>query len=167
MDTNARGRTADLSLFERELAGRGDNYLELLKKHPFTFITLARQVQSELVADAYAQANNDEFDIVHIYTNEEDIALPYAKLCAKPVVFTHHDPYNFLIKYKDNLPKYKNLNWVSFSLAQRAGMPADTNWVANVYHGLADDALHPVTEPSGGYIAYLGRIIEPKGVHLS
>lgn len=167
VDTSLPNRTADLQLFENELAIRGDTYLELLKKHPFTFITLARQVQSELVADAYASANNGEFDIVHIYTNEEDIALPYAKLCQKPVVFTHHDPYNFMVKYKDNLPKYKSLNWVSFSIAQRTGMPDDTNWVGNVYHGVSDTALRPVTTPAGGYVVYLGRIIEPKGVHLA
>ena len=43
--TKATIITADLSYFERELAGRGDSYMELLKKHPLTFITLARQVQ--------------------------------------------------------------------------------------------------------------------------
>ncbi|MEO5950220.1 MAG: hypothetical protein ABIQ04_02120, partial [Candidatus Saccharimonadales bacterium] len=91
-DTHVRNVTADLRPFEQELSGRGDTYIELLKKHPFTFISLARQVQSEIIALAYDMANRDELDIVHIYTNEEDIALPFAKLCHKPVVFTHHDP---------------------------------------------------------------------------
>jgi len=159
--------TADLSYFETELAGRGDTYLQLLKKHPFTFITLARQVQAELIAEAYAMANNDELDIVHIYTNEEDLALPFAKLCKKPVVFTHHDPFNFLVKYKNVFPKYKDLNWISMSLAQRRGMPADTNWVANIPHGLAKETFAPNLAPYGDYVAYLGRIIEPKGVHLA
>src|ERR1700689_3926615 len=62
--------TADLSYFKQELALRGDTYLDLLKKHPFTFITLARQVQSELIAKAYAMANTGGLDIIHIYTNE-------------------------------------------------------------------------------------------------
>lgn len=165
--TKAANITADLQLFERELAGRGDTFMDLLKKHPFTFITLARQVQSELVAKAYAMANDDKFDVVHIYTNEEEIALPFASLCKKPVVFTHHDPFNFLVKYKNNFPKYKHLNWLSMSFAQRAGMPEDTNWVGNVYHGLDAKELYLLEKPSFDYVAYLGRIIQPKGVHLA
>lgn len=166
-DTNVTNITADLTNFEQELAGRGDTYLDLLKKHPFTFISLARQVQSEIIARAYDMANSDELDVVHIYTNEEDIALPFAKLCNKPVVFTHHDPFNFLVKYKNVFSKYKQLNWVSLSLSQRRGMPDDTNWVGNVYHGLDKNALRPVNNPTSDYIAYLGRIIEPKGVHIA
>lgn len=166
-DTNVRNITADLSYFEQELAGRGDSYLDLLRKHPFTFISLARQVQSEIIARAYAMANNDELDIVHIYTNEEDIALPFAKLCKKPVVFTHHDPFNFLVKYKNVFPKYKDLSWISLSMSQRRTMPTDTNWVANIYHGLDERSLVPTVNPTNDYIAYLGRIIEPKGVHIA
>lgn len=167
IDIGTPNITADLSYFEHELDLRGDTYLDLLKKHPFTFITLARQVQSELLAKAFAMANRGELDVVHIYTNEEDIALPFAKLCSKPVVFTHHDPFNFLVKYKNVFPKYKELNWISMSFAQRNGMPANTHWVGNVYHGLAADTFAPNYTPSGDYIAYLGRIIEPKGVHLA
>ncbi|TAH36751.1 glycosyltransferase [Candidatus Saccharibacteria bacterium] len=167
VETKVHSVTADLSYFEQELAGRGDTYTDLLKKHPFTFITLARQVQSELIAKAYAMANAGELDVVHIYTNEEDTALPFAELCTKPVVFTHHDPFNFLVKYKNVFPKYPQLNWISMSLAQRAGMPAATNWVGNVYHGISDPELYPVAAPTNDYVAYLGRIIEPKGVHLA
>jgi glycosyltransferase involved in cell wall biosynthesis len=165
--TTVRNVTADLSLFETELKGRGDSYLDLLKKHPLTFVSLARQVQAEIIAKAFAMANRGELDVVHIYTNEEDIALPFAAFCSKPVVFTHHDPFSFLIKYKNVFPKYKHLNWISLSLAQRKGMPADTNWVANIYHGLPEDAFRPVAKPKNDYVAFLGRIIEPKGAHLA
>ncbi|HSW66805.1 MAG TPA: glycosyltransferase [Bacillota bacterium] len=167
VDTTVTNVTANLSLFEQELDGRGDSYTDLLKKHPVTFVSLARQVQAELIAKAYAMANRGELDVVHVYTNEEDVALPFAALCSRPVVFTHHDPFNFLVKYKNVFPKYKHLNWVSLSLAQRAGMPAGTNWVANVYHGMGQNTLQPLKKPSGGYAAYLGRIIEAKGVHLA
>lgn len=166
-ETKVKNVTADLRYFEKELEGRGDTYIDLLKKHPLTFISLARQVQAEIIAEAFAMANNNELDIVHIYTNEEDIALPFAQLCNKPVVFTHHDPFSFLIKYKNIFPKYKHLNWISMSLAQRAGMPLGTNWVANIYHGLDTKAFTPNYSPTGGYVAYLGRIIESKGVHLA
>jgi glycosyltransferase involved in cell wall biosynthesis len=167
VDTDVANINADLSYFESELAGRGDSYIDLLKKHPFVFITLARQVQSELIAKAFSMANNNEFDLVHIYTNEEDTALPFSKLCNKPVVFTHHDPFNFLIKYKNNFPKYPELNWLSLSMAQRRGMPENTNWIANIYHGLNPNDFEMAKKPTNNYIAYLGRIIEPKGVHLA
>jgi glycosyltransferase involved in cell wall biosynthesis len=167
VDTKVKNITADLSLFEEELSRRGDTYLSLLKKHPFTFITLARQVQSEVIARVYKMANEDKLDIVHIYTNEEDIALPFEALCSKPVVFTHHDPYNFLVKYKSVFPKYKNLSWISISFAQRSGMPTDTNWVGNVYHGLPKNQYKPVYKTKGNYVVFLGRIIEPKGLHLA
>ncbi len=165
--TSVKNITADMSYFEQELALRGDTYMELLKKHPFTFITLARQVQSEIIAKAFAMANNGDFDIIHIYTNEEDIALPFVKLCKVPVVFTHHDPFNFSVKYKNVFPKYKNLNWISLSYAQRKGMPSDTNWRANIYHGLNPQDFTLNLHPNGDYVAYMGRIIEPKGVHLA
>lgn len=167
VSTKVTNITADLSAFEAELAGRGDTYVELLKKHPLTFITLARQVQAELIADIYKRANDDEFDIVHIYTNEEDIALPFAKLCNKPVVFTHHDPFNFLVKYKAVFPKYKHLNWLSISDSQRKGMPESTNWIDTIYHGIDSETFKPLDTPTNNYIVYLGRIIEPKGVHLA
>ena len=167
VDTKAQNITADLTYFEQELAGRGDTYVDLLKKHPFTFITLARQVQSELIAKAYAMANAGQLDVIHVYTNEEEIALPFAGLCTKPVVFTHHDPFNFMVKYKNNFPKYADLPWISLSYAQRKGMPEDTNWTANIYHGLPEAELAPVSNPTKDYVAYLGRIIEPKGVHLA
>lgn len=167
VDTPVANIAADLTLFERELAGRGDTYLDLLKKHPFTFVTLARQVQAELIAKAYAMANASQLDVVHIYTNEEETALPFAALCQKPVVFTHHDPFNFLVKYKNNFPKYKQLNWISLSLAQRRGMPASTNWVGNIYHGLDAQQFTLQPSPRGDYVAYFGRIIQSKGVHIA
>lgn len=168
VDTVVPNINADMSYFETELAGRGDTYIDLLKKHQFIFVSLARQVQSEIIAKAYVAANNDEYDLVHIYTNEEDIALPFAKLCKKPVVFTHHDPFNFLIRYKSIFPKYPELNWLSLSLAQRTNMPTNTNWIGNIYHGLNPNDFQAFTDKNDqNYIAYLGRIVEPKGLHLA
>lgn len=164
-DTVVRNITVDLGYFEQELTARGDSYIDLLKKHPLVFVSLARQAQAELIAKAYAMANAGELDLVHIYTNEEDLALPFAALCSKPVVFTHHDPFSFLVRYKHVFPKYAHLNWISVSLAQRRDMPPDTNWVANIYHGADGEVFRPVERPSGGYFAYMGRIVEPKGVH--
>lgn len=167
VNTSVRNISADMSYFETELTARGDSYLDLLKKHPFIFVSLARQVQAEIIALSYELANKDEFDLVHVYTNEEDIALHFAKLCNKPVVFSHHDPFNFMIRYKSVFPKYRDLNWLSLSIAQRNTMPLDTNWVGNVYHGLSPNQFKFIESNDSNYVAYFGRIIEPKGVHLA
>src|SRR5580704_16913729 len=58
--TTTKNITADLSGFERELAARGDSYLDLLKKHPLVFVSLARQAQSEIIARAFEMANQNE-----------------------------------------------------------------------------------------------------------
>ncbi len=167
VEVTCRNITADLTLFQAELDRRGDTYVDLLRKHPMTFVTLARQVQSELIAHAYKMANDGQLDIIHMYTNEEEIGYTFARLCRKPVVFTHHDPFNFLVRYKSIMSRYKDLNWISISYAQRASMPPDTHWVGNVYHGLNEPKLTPVEYPSRDYFAYIGRIIQPKGVHLA
>ena len=169
-DKRIKNLTADLSLFELELTQRDDNYIELLKKHPLIFITLARQVQSELIAQAYQLANQDQFDLVHIWCNEEEQALVTAQFCHQPVVFNHHEPFNFLTRYRAIFPKYFHLNWISFSQAQRKNFSALThqkiNWVGNVYHGLPVDQYQLETQPKN-YLLYLGRIIQPKGVHYA
>jgi glycosyltransferase involved in cell wall biosynthesis len=166
--TTAQNIVTDNRLFDAELAGRNDTPIDLLKKHPLTFITLARQLQAELIAKAYQAANNGELDIVHIYTNEEELAMTFAQFCNKPVVFTHHDPFNFLVIYKSIMPKYKHLNWLSMSIAQRQGMPEDTNWLANIYHGLPIDRYSFYPKSSNeAYIVFIGRIIEAKGLHLA
>jgi len=167
VNTIVNNITADLSLFEIELKARGDNYIDLLKKHPLLFINLSRQVQAEIVAKAFKMANADEFDIVHIYTNEEELGLVFADLCNKPVVFTHHEPFNFMAKYRSIMSKYKDRNFISISDSQRRSMPVGTNFIKTIYHGLKPDKFAPNLTPAGNYFAYFGRIIEPKGVHLA
>ncbi len=154
----------DMSGFEEELALRGYGFTELLKKHPLTFASLARQVQSELIARAYEDANNGHADIVHIYTNEEDIGMQFARFCTRPVVFTHHDPFNLTSAYRVLFPTKKNLNYIAISEAQKNTMPKDTNWVATIPHGLAATTFVS-GNGDGGYVLYSGRIIAAKGVH--
>ena len=167
VNTNVKNIFADLSLFEKELTQRGDKYIDLLKKHPLIFINMARQVQAEIIANVFKMANVNEFDVVHIYTNEEELGIAFADLCNKPVVFTHHEPFNFSVKYRSIMPKYKNRNWISISNSQRKSMPSGTNFIATIYHGMDTNKFVPIKKPSQDYIAYFGRIIEPKGVHLA
>ena len=179
----------DMSFFEKELEGRGYGYVELLKKHPLTFISIARQVQTELISMAYEMGNQGKFDIIHSYMNEEDLALTFANHSKTPVVFTHHDPYNFYPRYRAVFPKYKHLPMISISYGQRKNMPEGTNWVGNVYHGVESIKYKVERTKQGGkppwtpgalerrsmpsfnegeeYFAYFGRIVEAKGVHLA
>ncbi len=167
VNTEAELVSADLTFFQKELQVRNDTYISLLKKHPLTFITLARQAQAALLADAFHRANSGEFDIVHVYTNEEDIALPFAQLCNVPVVFTHHDPFNFLTGYRNTFPKYKHLSWISISNNQRTGMPEDTHWLGTIYHGLDPNIWQKQNPEKEDYVAFIGRIIEPKGLDIA
>ncbi len=180
-NSNVKNINADLSNFEKELSLRKYRYITLLKKHPLIFSSLARQVQAELIKNAFERANNDEFDLVHIYTNEEELALVFQEFCKKKVIFNHHEPFNFLAKYRAIFPKYTNLNWISFSFSQRSSMPKHTNWIANIYHGLKkeqflfkNDNFKKINKSNNNksnkkedYIAFMGRIIEPKGVDLA
>ncbi|MEI6462789.1 MAG: glycosyltransferase [bacterium] len=164
---NVANINANLSFFEEELKLRGYGYIELLNKHPLTFITLARQVQSELVSKAYKMAEDNKLDILHFFTNEEEIALAFAKLSTKPVVFTHHEPFNFLTKYRSQFELYKDLNWISISNSQQKTSTKEMNYVGNVYNGIPQNMYEPNLKNDQKYFTYIGRIIEAKGVHLA
>ncbi|MCL2095116.1 glycosyltransferase [Candidatus Saccharibacteria bacterium] len=161
-----RNETADWSGLESELDARGYGLLTFAAKHPALFVAMARQLQAEIISEAYAAANRGEYDVVHIYTNEEDLALQFANLCNKPVLFTHHDPYNFLIKYKSVFPRYKHHNFISTSIVQQETAPAGTNFVANIYHGVSENDYKPSFN-RGRYLLYLGRIVAEKGVEIA
>ncbi len=156
--------TGDMSGFEEELTHRGYGFLELLKKHPLTFASLARQVQSDLLAQAYEDANKGVTDIVHVYSCEEDIGLQFVRFCMRPIVFTHHDPFNLTSAYRVLFPRKRNLNYIALSESQKQSMPSDTNWLATIPHGLPIDQFS-VGDGNGKYVLYMGRIIESKGVH--
>ncbi len=164
--TTTQNITADMSGFEDELKLRGYGYIELLKKHPLTFVTLARQVQAALIAQAFADANQNQLDVAHIYTNEEDIGLQFAEFCTKPVVFTHHDPYNFSSGYRALFPHKPHLNYIAISESQKKHMPSDTNWLATIYHGQPLDRYHFERTPED-YVLFIGRVVAAKGTHLA
>lgn len=157
----------DLKYFNEELKLRDYGIFELLQKHPLLFASLSRQIQSELIAKTFELANSGKFDLIHVYMNEEELAMVFSRFCNIPIVFTHHEPFNFLTKYRTIFPKYKDLNWISISKAQRKSLPPDTNWIANIYHGINEKKIIPNFNSDQNYFAYFGRIIEPKGVHLA
>lgn len=168
VNTRAKNITANREVFESVLAEENRSYVQMLKQSPLAFISLSRQLQNELISDVYSRANNNEFDVVHIYTNEEEQALSFAKLCNKPVVFTHHDPFNLSTKYRAIMPKYKQLAWISISDSQRKSMPKDANWVDTIHHGIDSaefNANLDIKREPKSYVAFVGRIIKNKGTH--
>lgn len=157
--------TAELNALNVELKSSKLKLNELITRKPLTYITLYRQIQSELIAKAYAMANSNKFDIVHVFITEEEISYAFASLCTKPVVFTHHEPFNLLVKYRASFRKYCQNSWISISYSQRKTAPKNFNWAGNVYNGLPE--IHIKRKTDKNYFAYLGRIIEEKGVHLA
>ena len=58
---------------------------------------------------------------------------------------------------------FKEMPLASISNAQRAPIRS-ANFVATVYHGVPLHLHEPTFYPSGGYLAFLGRISPEKGV---
>ncbi len=171
INTKVQNINSDLKYFKKEVELLTKKKIsagavgELIKTKPLTFLTLARQIQTDLISKCFEMANEGKFDIVHVYTNEEEIALAFSKFVKVPVVFTHHEPFNFLARYRTLFPKYKDLNFISISKQQQKAYPK-LNFIGNVYHGIDTKRFEFNSAPKD-YFAFYGRIIKPKGTHLA
>lgn len=162
--------TVDLSLFNNELKKEDCSASELISKSPLSFVSLSRQIQAELTAKAFKYCDENEFDVLHVYICENELPLYFADLMATPMLFTHHDPYNFYRKYRARFPKLRNLNYVSISKAQQKTAPNGMNFVANVYNGIDMKDFEFYAEPQNAddsYFVNIGRIIRVKGIHTA
>ncbi|MBI5654256.1 glycosyltransferase family 4 protein [Candidatus Uhrbacteria bacterium] len=112
-----------------------------------------------LISQCYEDAKS--FDIVHSHFSL--LSAFYANLTQTPSIISVHSPIRDEIK--PFLLRYKNLNYVSFTYAQRRQMP-ELNWVANIYHGV-DTELFAFNKFPEDYFLYLGRVTEDKGVHIA
>lgn len=164
--TRAKNICANLKLLETEAKQFNCTFPKLIKHKPLTFITLARQAACEIISKAYGMANEGEFDIVHVFTLEEEIALYFANFVNVPVVFTHHDPYNTYARYRARFPNIKNLSYISISNAQRKTAPRGTNFIATVYNGIDFKHFKFKANPEN-YFAHFGRIVKNKGCHIA
>jgi glycosyltransferase involved in cell wall biosynthesis len=101
----------------------------------------------------------DQFDVIH---NHIDFpALPLLRRQATPSITTLHgrlDLPEFALVYRE----FRDHPVASISDAQQTPLPW-MNWVGTVHHGLPIDLLRPLAEPSGDYLAFLGRIAPEKG----
>jgi glycosyltransferase involved in cell wall biosynthesis len=102
------------------------------------------------------QAN--DFDILHFHIDQ--LHFPLFRDMANCTVTTMHGRQDL----PDLVPLYvgfSEMPLVSISNAQRRPLPK-ANFVKTVYHGLPLNLLSPPRQPSGDYVAFLGRISPEK-----
>jgi glycosyltransferase involved in cell wall biosynthesis len=101
-----------------------------------------------------------EFDVLHFHV--EHVHLPLFRPLARKCVTTLHGR----LDLPDLAPLYAEFDempLVSISDAQRRPLP-NANWVATVYHGLAEPVCPYNPAPRGEYLAFLGRVSPEKGI---
>ncbi|RDZ28572.1 glycosyltransferase family 4 protein [Lysobacter silvisoli] len=99
-----------------------------------------------------------EFDVLHFHVDL--LHFPFFEDCAERTLTTLHGR----LDHKDLPELYRR--WpryplVSISDHQRRPLP-HAHWLGTVHHGLPPDLYPFVAEPSGGYLAFLGRISPEK-----
>jgi glycosyltransferase involved in cell wall biosynthesis len=117
------------------------------------------------ITNAFEDEN--EYDLIHIHLNKlsDYISLPLAVPFAKKVVFTLHFPYPLSqnrISRHEIFQKYKNLNYISISEAQRSG-GENLNWIGTVYNGIETENYTFHKNPKD-YFVWLGKFNPDKGV---
>jgi len=100
----------------------------------------------------------DDFDMLHFHFDL--FHFPMFRTMANRTLTTLHGRQDL----PDLWPFYRGFSempLVSISNAQRRPIP-NSNFVATVYRGLPEHMLQPTYNPSGGYLAFLGRICPEK-----
>jgi glycosyltransferase involved in cell wall biosynthesis len=100
----------------------------------------------------------DEFDILHFHIDQ--FHFPLFRPIANRTVTTLHGRQD-LHDLKPLYVGFSDMPLVTISNAQRKPIP-NANFVATVYHGIPVHLLKPTYKPSGGYLAFLGRISPEK-----
>jgi glycosyltransferase involved in cell wall biosynthesis len=99
-----------------------------------------------------------EFDVLHFHVDL--LHFPLLHEFDGRAVTTLHGRLD-LPDLKPFFAAYRDAPLVSISRAQRCPLPAGLNWVGNVAHGLPRE-LPFTRDPTGGYLAFLGRISPEK-----
>lgn len=100
-----------------------------------------------------------DFDIVHFHSDY--IHFPLARsLASDRTITTMHGRLD-LSDYRALFAEFNDVPLVSISNHQRIPLP-EANWFATVYHGLPPGVCRFQHQPSGDYIAFLGRISPEK-----
>lgn len=122
--------------------------------------SILRHHQMALVTSCYEYAQKHS-DIVHSHFNL--LSAFVGRIAQVPTVTSIHTPVSDAVR--PILEQFKNERYISFSLAQRRQVPT-LNWYANIYHGV-DTSLFSYNPHPEGYLLYLGRVTEDKGVHFA
>jgi glycosyltransferase involved in cell wall biosynthesis len=104
-----------------------------------------------------------EFDVIHFHADW--MHLPLFSRLGVPFLTTAHGR----LDLAETAAVLRRFDWtplVSISDAQREPVPG-ANWLGTVHHGLPDGLLRPCSAPSGGYLAFLGRISPEKQPHVA
>ena len=110
-----------------------------------------------LMLDKVRRLEN-EFDILHFHIDY--LHFPLFRGLAGRTVTTLHGRQD-LPDNKAIFIEFDDMPLVSISASQRKSIP-DANFVANVYHGLSPNVLQSNYNPSGQYLAFIGRMSPEK-----
>ncbi len=99
-----------------------------------------------------------DFDIIHFHTDL--FQMPLGRALDVPFLTTLHGRLD-LPDLRAFYMMFPDVPLVSISNDQRRPMPP-VNWAGTVYHGLPRNLLPFQPNPSGGYLAFLGRISPEK-----
>lgn len=94
---------------------------------------------------------------------QKDLSLPTANLSQTPVVMTLHGALG--VNEKRLFENLQNPFLVTISKAQ-SKYASNLNYTGNVYHGLEMNH-YPFSEKDDGYLVFVGRISQEKGLHLA
>lgn len=121
-----------------------------------------------LASKLYQMAQDKKFDTIQFHSPLR--VLHSAPLVKTPVFFTMHDPLRHpfdsgAVKAVSEAIPYKNVRFISISDAQRKLSPS-LPYAATCYNGIDIDKFKFKKE-KGDYLAFAGRIIPQKGLHLA
>lgn len=109
-----------------------------------------------------AYDRQDDFDIIHDHNSH--FTLPTANIAQTPTVITLHGPFDHINKpYFKALAKHTNL--VAISKAQANSAPE--LHIPNVVHNGLYMEDYPFGKKDEGYLLFVGRISQEKGVHFA
>ncbi len=109
-----------------------------------------------------AYSMQSEFDVIHDHNFQ--IGLPTAQLAQTPVVITLHNAFD-----EDRIPIFETLSkpfLVTISHAQAKVAP-HLNYIGAVYHGISGIEKFPFSSTHKGYLLFVGRIHQEKGVQYA
>jgi len=120
----------------------------------------------ELALFSKAFSMQDQFDLYHINTGDEKMALPFLRFVKKPVLITIHSRLESegIRKFYGLFSNMPQVSFVSISKSQRKPLPS-LNFIKTIYHGINLDEF-VFEEKSGDSVLWIGRGIPEKGLDV-